>query len=224
MKRCTGCNLTFSIDNFHKHSSSPDGYAYRCKKCRKEIQRREYIANKSKVLQRNLKWRNKYPERWLLAKRKYQKTAKRKKYVSEWQKKPENAEKRRRYRRKRRKENPNYKLAENLRVRLYSALKGESKSASTIALLGCSISHLKCHLENQFTDGMSWENQGKWHVDHKIPCAAFDLQNDIEQRVCFWYLNLQPLWSSDNIRKSDKFKPEEKQSLIDLYKEKHKIK
>lgn len=43
-----------------------------------------------------------------------------------------------------------------------------------------------------------------WHVDHIIPCAAFDLTKPAEQAKCFHYSNLQPLWATDNYRKSNK--------------------
>ena len=35
------------------------------------------------------------------------------------------------------------------------------------------------------------------------PCASFDLTDPEQQRQCFHYTNLQPLWAADNIRKSD---------------------
>jgi hypothetical protein len=67
--------------------------------------------------------------------------------------------------------------------------------------VGCTIDALREHLEKQFTDGMSWENQGKWHVDHIRPCASFNLDNEIERHMCFHYTNLQPLWAFDNMSK-----------------------
>lgn len=52
---------------------------------------------------------------------------------------------------------------------------------------------------------MSWENYGSyWHVDHKIPCAKYDLTDPNQQKACFHFSNLQPLEASENIRKSDK--------------------
>jgi hypothetical protein len=65
------------------------------------------------------------------------------------------------------------------------------------------VEQLRQHLEAQFTDGMSWDNYGRdgWHIDHIRPCASFDLTDPEQQRQCFHYTNLQPLWAADNIRK-----------------------
>ena len=108
------------------------------------------------------------------------------------------------YQRNKRKISINFKIEGNLRKRVWNALKGVCKSARTINLLGCSIEQLKQHLENRFKLGMSWSNYGKWHIDHIIPCASFDLSKPSEQRKCFHYTNLQPLWAEDNIKKGDK--------------------
>ena len=108
------------------------------------------------------------------------------------------------YLRKRRKNNINFKLAHNLRNRILKVLKGINKSKSTIKLLDCSIEKLKKHLEKQFTKGMNWSNYGKWEIDHIKPCASFDLTKVSEQKKCFHYTNLQPLWKIDNLEKRDK--------------------
>jgi hypothetical protein len=97
----------------------------------------------------------------------------------------------------------NFKLAGNLRPRIRLALKGICKSKTTLELLGCSIEFLKQHLEKQFTKGMNWTNYGKWHIDHIKPCASFNLSKVSEQKKCFNWKNLQPLWAEDNLRKSD---------------------
>lgn len=99
---------------------------------------------------------------------------------------------------------PKYRLCNNLRKRCWHALKGHSKSASTLKLLGCSVEHLRAHLESLFQPGMSWENYGEWHVDHIKPCDSFDLTDPEQQRACFCWTNLQPLWRLDNIRKGTK--------------------
>jgi hypothetical protein len=98
------------------------------------------------------------------------------------------------------------KIVNNLRNRVRLALKHNGKSNNTMKLIGCTVVELKQHLQLKFKDGMSWENYGLrgWHIDHIIPCAAFDLSIEEEQKKCFNYTNLQPLWWHENLSKSDK--------------------
>lgn len=98
-----------------------------------------------------------------------------------------------------------FRIESNLRKRLYRSIKLNKKYKSTLQYLGCSIEELKLHLEKQFSKGMNWKNYGMWHIDHIRPCASFDLSLEKEQKLCFHYTNLQPLWAIDNLRKSDKW-------------------
>jgi len=102
------------------------------------------------------------------------------------------------------KKNPNARLALNMRNRVCKLLKGINKSNSTMKLLGCTIEELWQHLEKKFQPGMTKENYGEWHVDHIIACAKFDLSKSGEQDKCFHYINLQPLWALDNIKKGSR--------------------
>lgn len=89
--------------------------------------------------------------------------------------------------------------------RAWGCLLGKRKSASTLTLLGCTIRQLRDHLESQFGPGMTWDNYGLrgWHIDHKRPCASFDLTDPEQQAACFHFSNLQlqPLWAEENLRK-----------------------
>src|SRR3990172_1597546 len=103
------------------------------------------------------------------------------------------------YTRKRREENIQFRLADNLRSRLSSAIKTNQKAGSAVSDLGCSILELKQYIEGLWLEGMTWDNWGrgkdKWHIDHVIPLRGkgIDLE-DLEtfRRVCH-YTNLQPL-------------------------------
>tara|TARA_R110000824_G_scaffold8429_9_gene38217 strand:- start:825 stop:1427 length:603 start_codon:yes stop_codon:yes gene_type:complete len=109
------------------------------------------------------------------------------------------------YERNRYETDPQYRLRKNCRSRVYNALRGIAiKSDKTVNLIGCPIPELKTHLESQFTEGMSWENYGDWHVDHIKPCASFDLTDPDQQKECFNFSNLQPLWAYDNMSKGAK--------------------
>jgi len=89
-----------------------------------------------------------------------------------------------------------------LRDRLRKALKGKNprnSRSSMIKYLGCSISECKEHITRQFNQDMTWQNHGKlWEIDHRIPCASFDLTKESEIIKCFNYKNLQPLLNEQN--------------------------
>jgi hypothetical protein len=97
-------------------------------------------------------------------------------------------------------------LLHNLRSRLNHTLENGTKSKRTLELLGCTVEHLRKHLESKFKEGMTWDNYGfyGWHVDHIIPCDKFDLINPKQQEQCFHYTNLQPLWAEENFKKGNK--------------------
>ena len=80
-------------------------------------------------------------------------------------------------------------------------IKNLKKSKSSIELLGCNVDFLKEYIESKFTSGMSWDNRGihGWHIDHILPCASFDLSDPEQQKQCFHYTNLQPLWATTAI-------------------------
>jgi len=103
----------------------------------------------------------------------------------------------------RRKADPAFKLLLTLRGRLNSALRQQSakKGCKTVKMLGCTVPELMVHLERQFQLGMTWDNHGEWHIDHERPCASFDLTDYAQQRQCFHYSNLKPIWALDNHRK-----------------------
>jgi len=104
----------------------------------------------------------------------------------------------------RRKNDINYHIKCNLRRRIRYALKDGLKTECSLKLLGCTTQELKNHLELQFKEGMTFKNYGIWHMDHIKPCAAFDLSIPDQQRECFHFSNLQPLWSEDNLKKGSK--------------------
>ena len=111
-----------------------------------------------------------------------------------------------------------FQIKELLRSRLRNALEGKKKSDRAINLVGCSPDDLKAHLESTFQEGMTWDNQGDWHIDHILPCVAFDLEDPVEQQACFHYRNLQALWKVDNSRKGGAFLEEEKERYMEEFK------
>ena len=112
----------------------------------------------------------------------------------------------RKWARKRYKTDPIFRLLVAQRNRTRMALRGSPKAETTVKLFGCSEVAFRKHLENKFQRGMSWDTYGSvWHVDHIRPCSSFDLSDPAQQKRCFHYSNLQPLFVEDNLRKGDKF-------------------
>jgi len=175
-KKCCKCNKEKDLEDFHKAESTSDGFRTDCKKCVSIKLARYYKKNKDKIKKYYHKNKQKILSRQL-------------EYVN-----------------KRRVYDLNFKILKNLRARLWHALAGKRKTASTIELVGCSQDELISHLESQFTDGMSWDNYGVhgWHIDHIVPCASFDMSDENQQKQCFHYTNLQPLWAKDNLTKGNK--------------------
>lgn len=102
-----------------------------------------------------------------------------------------------------------YIIRRRLRFRLRHIIKAlgdnKYKRMSSLDLLGCDMEFFKKYIENKFTEGMSWNRLGEIHIDHIKPCAKFDLTKIEEQKICFHYTNLQPLWKEDNLKKNDKY-------------------
>lgn len=92
------------------------------------------------------------------------------------------------------------------RVRMALTRSGIRKQCKTLELIGCDIPFLRNHLESKFKPGMTLENCGRngWHIDHIRPCDSFDLTDIEQQKRCFHWTNLQPLWEPENIRKGNK--------------------
>lgn len=110
--------------------------------------------------------------------------------------------------------NVKFKIKYLLRTRVYKALKGENKSLPTMFLIGCEIDYFMYHIQCQFTKRMNWDNHGagnhgkgmkEWHIDHIKPCDSFDLSKPLQQRKCFHYSNMQPLWATINLQKRYKY-------------------
>jgi hypothetical protein len=113
------------------------------------------------------------------------------------------------YEKNRKASDPVYKLIGNFRTAIYTVLKENNlnKYGHYFEILGYQPEDLVKHLEAQFKDGMTWENYGEWHVDHKKPISLFKFKNmdDDEFKKCWSLENLQPLWGKENIGKSNRY-------------------
>lgn len=193
-KRCSTCRKVKLLSEFSKYASSKDKHGHCCKICKRIAGRKYHNENKDKI--NNKKKESYYND--------LEKQSNRKKIYRE-QNKKEILERERKRRAIRKATDIQYKLSLNLRGRILKAINKQygSKAYSSIELLGCSIQEVRDHLEKQFIDGMSWDNHGihGWHIDHIKPCASFDLTDPEQQKKCFHYTNLQPLWAFDNLSK-----------------------
>jgi len=97
-----------------------------------------------------------------------------------------------------------HKLIINCRNRINSFLKTKNiaKTNKTFEIIGCIPEDLKKYIETQFKNGMSWDNRSEWHIDHIIPLSSAKTEEEI-YKLCH-YTNLQPLWASENMKKSNK--------------------
>lgn len=162
-----------------------------------ESDKRHYLKNREKRLEYFATWQKNNQEH-------------RKEYYKKWR--TENVEKwresKRNYEKTRKHNDPLYKLINNFRTAIYQVLKENNlqKNGHYFEILKYSPEDLIVHLENQFKDGMNWDNYGEWHVDHILAISRHNIQKigDEEFMKCWSLGNLQPMWGEDNIRKSNK--------------------
>ena len=102
---------------------------------------------------------------------------------------------------------PIYKFRKNIQNNIRNSFKrgGFSKTSKTREILGAEWEVIKEYFEKRFKEGMTWDNQGEWHIDHILPISTATYHEDVIRLN--HYTNLQPLWAEDNIKKSDKLTP-----------------
>jgi hypothetical protein len=176
VKVCGICKVKKPFTEFYKRSLSKDGLQSSCKKCRLELAKKYY--NKEKKIQSVYKWRNENRDRFNSYTREYKKT--------------------------KRAKDPFFKLRQTLSNRTTTAfkLKNWSKYSKTQEMLGADYKTVVKHIESRFKKGMTWGNQGEWHIDHIIPLASAKTEQQLIE-LCH-YTNLQPLWAEENMSKGNK--------------------
>jgi hypothetical protein len=134
-----------------------------------------------------------------------------KKYHTEWRNKNREhvSKKGREWIQNKRKTDNFFRFKDRIRTAVWQLLKERNinKTNKTFALLGYTIEELMNHLEKKFTEGMTWENYGEWHVDHIIPMCSFKFEttDDPEFKECWKLENLQPLWGPENLSKGPRY-------------------
>jgi len=128
-----------------------------------------------------------------------------KEYLKEYNAEPENIDKRNEYWRNRYKNDIKFRLKQNIGNRMRASLINGKNNEMLENVLGYSLDSLILHLESKFLEGMSWDNYGLWHIDHKVGIANFNYTSykDEAFKRCWSLQNLQPLWALDNLEKHD---------------------
>ena len=190
-KKCSNCKRTKVDSDFYFRSDKLHLLQSHCKKCIL-IKRAKYrLENIQRFKKKDKIYHFNNRDQRLAYLKKYQQ--KHKAERSKWDK-------------NKRTTDIHYALRSRLHNRIRMALKNNSKHSTSTILLGCEISYFKKYFMSKFKDSMDWESflSGKIHIDHIISCSLFDLSKTKDQKKCFHYTNLQPLWAKDNLRKSNK--------------------
>lgn len=93
---------------------------------------------------------------------------------------------------------PEIKLHSNISRAIREALKKNKNGRKWEEIVGYTRKELQFHLENKFKEGMTWDNYGRWEVDHIIPRSSFDFGKPDSITECWKLDNLQPLWMPEN--------------------------
>ena len=169
-KYCTNCK-SFQQSNFWRTHKIQ----------RKELDKKRYIKNRDKILEKHKVWSKNNRERL-------------RQYDSQ-------------YRKNRREKDVNFKIRLWCRTNINRYLD-INKTRSTFDILGYTPEQLKQRLEIHFKPDMTWENHGTlWHIDHRKPLCKFNLTlpdgtpNYEQIRLANSLANLQPLYVTENLSK-----------------------
>ena len=204
-KQCIKCDTTKSIEHFSKKQASKDGFKTTCKSCDRERKQQYNKDNSKSIYEYNKSYRLANPEKiksYRLANKENYKTNNNKEYQKKYR--LLNADNRKKYQKEKRDTDPLYKMKGDIRCRICQSIsnKGYTKKSKTADILGCSFYEFYNHIENQFLDGMSWDNRSEWHLDHIVPLAFAQTEQEII--MLNHYTNFRPLWAIENQIKKDK--------------------
>lgn len=214
-RRCPSCDQILTGDQFTIDMRRKDGLSVNCTKCKSKYDACYREKNADAL-------REKHRAQW--QKNKGKNSRKRRVYYQQnresiieksslWLRDPVNRERRKRtvseWSKRRRREDPEFRLIENLRCRYRFEIRAEDRVFHSQELIGCSPAIARWFLEQQFHahpetgEEMTWGNNTNygWHVDHVVPLSSFDLRDPIQQKEAFHVSNLQPLWWRENLSK-----------------------
>jgi len=156
-----------------------------CLVCREEY----YQDNKGKIQEYQKEYSKEYRQE-------------NKEYLKEYRQ--ENKERRNEYWKERYANDPNYKTSVICRNMLKRTLEATSstKDSRTYEFLGYCNEELKQNIESKFLPGMSWDNYGEWHIDHKYPVSRYIQDGITDPAIINSLDNLIPMWDHHNMSKS----------------------
>lgn len=196
MKICSYCKIEKDTSYFAKHKNTKDKLKHQCKSCEKDYRdknkdktKANYQKNKKIISEKQKLYRLENYNKIIERERNYDK---------------KNRLVRNLYKQNRRNTDFLFKLICNIRnlIGISFRKNGYNKDSKTNKILGCTYEEFKQHLEKQFTEGMSWDNQGEWHLDHIYPVSLAKTEEEIIKLN--HYTNFQPLWAEENIRKGNR--------------------
>lgn len=196
MKKCNSCKIKKNFDEFHRNSKNIDGYKNTCKICRLAQQKKYRIKNKEILNEKQKQYYSNHKKEKSEYDKIYRKNNAEK--IADKQKKYREANRDRKniHEKIYNKRKPHIKAWRSL-LHTYLRRINKKKTKSTLETLGYSRNELKEHLEKLFTEGMSWDNYGEWHIDHIKPISSFDKNTD--PKIVNSLDNLQPLWKTTRV-------------------------
>lgn len=212
-KVCSKCGEWKVLSGFYKKVTAASGVTSRCRVCviaaAKIYAAKPSSKSRRRIVAKAYRQRSDIKEQRAEYQRGYIKRPevreKKRKLIAEYRENPEYKAKEREYANRRYHDDLLYAIGVILRSMLSRALgmsKTSKDSKRSFELLGYTTLKLKLRIECQFRAGMSWENHGEWHIDHRKPVAAFIEQGITEPATIHSLCNLQPLWAEENLSKS----------------------
>lgn len=222
MKICKICKVEKELDQYHNKAMGKFGKDSVCICCRKTKAQEKYLLNRDKIIEQTKKYKQENKDLVKLRNQEYdqrnaEKIASRKakyrddnaEYIAaqkkEYHSKPEVKARRNEWFKNKQKTDIEFHMKVILRNRVANFMNKRSngkKAGSAVKDLGCSVGFFLKYLESKFTEGMNWDNYGKWEIDHIIPLCKFKLADREQFLKAAHYTNMQPLWKLDNQKKN----------------------
>lgn len=186
-KYCSDCEQKLTVDKFYISNKSTFGLSCRCQECDKANWRKKHWKDRDKNNERSKAYHNAHKDDEEFKKKQKEYARKSKVKTNERSK-------------KRRDNDPAFKLKINLRNAFKRFLQG--------SLVKC-MEYYKISYDEIMSELGPKPNDGKeYHVDHIIPCTAFDQYNYKHVQLCFHPTNLRWLERSENCSKASRIIPD----------------